>query len=455
MFALYKELTIVLTIKLKFMKNNYKKTAALLKSLIFLVLLFISYTGRSQTASFASPTGSTVSGTLTNPISSGTMCAGVYTFTNASTGATSYTWFTNPSTNVTISNAYAASPTFTFSNTTLVTYTISLIAGGAGPNAFTGQVIKVVATPTPVLSASSASICSGSATTLSVSQTFANYLWSNSATTQTTSVSPSTSTVYSFTTTLGGIPNFPLCTATNTININVTTTPTVLVSGNTTVCAGQSTTLFAQGASTYSWSNGPTTAINAITPSATATYTVDGFNGTCAGSKTISIIVNPLPFVAAFSSASLSCAGQPVILTASTSAASYTWSNGSSVYTISVSPTVTTTYSLTGTSAAGCVATAAIVQNVSACTGISNPSNNVSLVELYPNPTSGEIYMSMQKLEDNYSVEVYNNLGMLINKRNIESTVSKTDLTQQPDGIYYIRVIKEGKQVNVFRVIKN
>ncbi|MBA2612159.1 MAG: T9SS type A sorting domain-containing protein [Bacteroidetes bacterium] len=419
------------------MKKNYKRIRSFAKAFVLLGFILTGFSTSAQVASFTSPTGTTVSGPLSNPVSTGTMCAGVYTFTNASTAATNYTWFTTPSTSVTISNAFAASPTFTFSNTTLVTYTISLIASGSGPNAFTGQVIKVVAKPNPVLTSSSNTICSGASVTLAAGPALPNYLWSNSATTATTAVSPIVSTMYSFTTTLGGIANFPLCTSTSTINIGVTTTPTVLVSGQTTICAGQSTTLIAQGASNYIWSNGPVVAQNIITPTTTTNYTVNGSNGSCSGTKTLAVVVNPLPFIFAFSTSTLSCAGQPVVLTSSSSATSYTWSNGSNSFSTTVNPTVTTTYTLSGTSSQGCVGTTTISQSVSPCTGIAQAELKNNAVNVYPNPFSNKLTIVSEEKE---STEIYNSLGSLIYKSDTKENKIEVDLSTQPNGIYFVRI---------------
>jgi PKD repeat protein len=54
--------------------------------------------------------------------------------------------------------------------------------------------------------------------------------------------------------------------------------PTVSVSGNTSICAGSSTSLSAFGAQTYSWSSGATGSVIVVTPTANIIYTVIGSN---------------------------------------------------------------------------------------------------------------------------------------------------------------------------------
>ena len=68
--------------------------------------------------------------------------------------------------------------------------------------------------------------------------------------------------------------------------------PTIQISGNTQITAGNSTTLTASGASTYVWSNGETTAAITVAPTSTTTYTVTGttqYGCTATASKTVQV----------------------------------------------------------------------------------------------------------------------------------------------------------------------
>ncbi len=78
---------------------------------------------------------------------------------------------------------------------------------------------------------------------------------------------------------MGGIGT---CTnqATFTVNI-IPSSPTVSIIGSSTICPGQSITLKANGANTYIWNTGDTTASIIISPTVTTTYTVTGGVGTC------------------------------------------------------------------------------------------------------------------------------------------------------------------------------
>ncbi len=149
------------------------------------------------------------------------------------------------------------------------------------------------------------------------------------------------------------------CDSVVILTLTVNQLPTATISGNTTFCEGGSTTLTATGGATYTWSNGATTSATTVTNSGTYTVTVTDNNG-CTNTATTTVNVNPLPNVVINGNTSL-CQGSSSVLTA-TGADYYTWSTGAS------NPTVTVynagTYSVTGTSAAGCSKSASVTVTV-------------------------------------------------------------------------------------------
>jgi hypothetical protein len=137
----------------------------------------------------------------------------------------------------------------------------------------------------------------------------------------------------------------------------------ISISGTQTICAGQTTTLTASGASTYTWSNGATTAAVALSPTTTTVYTVTGTNSFgCATSQTVAVTVNPaVTITTSFNPNDTILVTNTTTITAS-GASTYTWYpaiglSATSGATVTASPTTTTTYTLAGTSAAGCVGT--------------------------------------------------------------------------------------------------
>ena len=148
----------------------------------------------------------------------------------------------------------------------------------------------------------------------------------------------------------GGIVNYVFF-----LNVNPTSTVTASAS-ITTVCQGQSVILTGSGASSYSWTGGVTDGV-AFVPATTTTYTVTGtITGCGSNTATQTITVNPIPVVTANASSLSICPGQSVTLTGG-GAATYSWASGV-INGVAFVPLSTATYTVTGTSAAGCTNTA-------------------------------------------------------------------------------------------------
>ena len=141
--------------------------------------------------------------------------------------------------------------------------------------------------------------------------------------------------------------------------VPVFVSPTIAIAGPSSVCNGSSITLTASGVSSYTWTAGPTTATNVVSPTTNTTYSVVGTNslGCVSNMATKSITVNALPTISVTSGAI--CSGSSFTMVPS-GASTYTFSSGSAV----VSPTSTSSYSVTGTNAAGCVSSPATVATI-------------------------------------------------------------------------------------------
>lgn len=145
------------------------------------------------------------------------------------------------------------------------------------------------------------------------------------------------------------------CSISNTVSVNQDITLPI-ISINTTsssICSGNSTTLTANGATTYSWNSGATTTSISVSPTLTTVYLVTGtgVNG-CSDIMTQTITVNSTPTLSILGNKNI-CKGSTSILTGS-GATSYTWNTGANTTSISVSPTITTTYTLNGDNGNGC-----------------------------------------------------------------------------------------------------
>jgi hypothetical protein len=146
--------------------------------------------------------------------------------------------------------------------------------------------------------------------------------------------------------------------STSHVFINAPIPTITLTSSKNSICIGDTITLKSYGTFTsYLWvaNNFGSLTGDSITEALMAnwTYTVTGTGAFgCTNSTTKTITVNPLPIIS-ISGDTLTCANRPVTLTV-VGANTYIWSNNSLTPTITVSPTVNTTYSVVGTNTNTC-----------------------------------------------------------------------------------------------------
>jgi hypothetical protein len=309
-------------------------------------------TGSNGTCASAITRTVTVTTTPTVSVNNASICAGQTAVVTAS-GATSYSWSTGA-----LTASISVSPGIT---------TVYTVTGTTGACTNVKTVTVSVGTA-PILSVNNATICPGNSAVLTASGA-TSYTWSTGALTASTSVSPLSLTVYTVTGNSGG------CNASITSTVNVNASPTVVVP-NGTICSGNSTVITASGAGSYTWSTGALTATENLSPVSTTIYTVTGSNGTCTDVKTMTVNVNATPTVVANNVAI--CGGGSTVVTAS-GATNYTWSTGAFTSSISVSPTITTVYTVTGNSGTSCNGITTVTVSVGTTPTVSI-SNNVQTI---------------------------------------------------------------------------
>lgn len=234
--------------------------------------------------------------------------------------------------------------------------------------------IEGIFAPSINMTAASQTINCGSSATLSASG--ANtYSWNTSTTSSSIIVSPLTSTNYVVTgTDLIG------CSMSKTVSVNVTPISVLITSSSQSICAGESATLTASGASSFSWTIGTntlTTATVIVSPTTTSAFLLVGSDPSgCTSATNGVVLVQPLPTVSINSNSNTICLGQSVSLNAN-GASSFQWVNtGASGNNIVDTPTLTTTYTVVGTSSAGCINESFRTVTVNSFTpSITNPSS--------------------------------------------------------------------------------
>ncbi len=266
-------------------------------------------------------------------------------------GCTTLNWY---GTNATGGTASSTGPTPTSVVAGTTTYYVSQTSalGCEGPRA----TLVVTINPLPIVTVNSPTICAGATAVLTAAGA-TTYSWTpSSSTANPYSVTPTVTTSYTVTGTLLGCVG----TAISTVTVN----PLPIITVNSpTICPTLTAVLTASGATTYSWSPGGSTANPlSVTPLSTTTYTVTGTTLGCVGTATATVTVSNSLTVTVNSQTI--CAGSTAVLTAS-GGTTYDWDAGTSTLNpYSVTPNVTTSYNVTGTSN-GCTGTAIATVTVS------------------------------------------------------------------------------------------
>ncbi|MDD5570187.1 MAG: PKD domain-containing protein [Bacteroidales bacterium] len=222
--------------------------------------------------------------------------------------------------------------------------------------------VKVIIDSINVTAGTSTTICLGNSVQLNASGAV-TYSWSPAAGLNQTNIrnpiaSPTVTTTYIVTgTSLKG------CTDTAKVVITVLPGTPINASPNQTICQGTSTVISATGGNSYTWNTGQTTSSITVNPTQTTTYTVTGINSCETITDNVIITVTPLPVANAGGDQNV-CSGTSVNLTA-TGGTTYSWSTGQIINSITVSPTLTTTYVVTVSTACGS-ATDDVVVTISA-----------------------------------------------------------------------------------------
>ena len=233
------------------------------------------------------------------------------------------------------------------------------------------QVTVNASIPTITISLSNTLTCAN--TTATTSAALPSYLWSGpSVVSGGTTANAIVDQPGNYTITVTDIPTG--CSATSNVNVtqDITLPSVAVISSPSIICSGNSSTLTANGALTYTWSTTQNTTSISVSPGTTSSYTVSGTgaNG-CINSAIETITVNTTPILSVTGNTNI-CKGSTSTLTAN-GAISYTWNSGANTTTISVTPTITTTYTLTGDNGNGCFSllpvTVSIIPN-KAITGI-------------------------------------------------------------------------------------
>ncbi|MBK7667784.1 MAG: T9SS type A sorting domain-containing protein [Sphingobacteriaceae bacterium] len=207
----------------------------------------------------------------------------------------------------------------------------------------------------------------------------------------------------------------------------------------------------------YLWSPAAgLSSVNTLTtvasPTTTTNYILTAANSVCTSTAAVSFTVSPLPTLSVTPNPSVLCTGNSATLTVG-GANSYNWTSVGTGSTIVVSPTVNTTYTVSGVDANGCIDSTTFVLTVSPCTGIDALLAGNSVVNVYPNPTTGLITLVISDVTKATELEVFDAIGKKVLTQTISNSQTLINMNELANGIYSYRVknsegyISQGKLV--------
>jgi hypothetical protein len=212
---------------------------------------------------------------------------------------------------------------------------------------------------------------------------------------------------------------------------------------NLTINNSSTATVTATACDSYTW------ALNGTTYTASGTYTYNGTNAAgCQLTTTLNLTINAV---------NISTTLTGITLTANASGASYQWidcNNGNTLIqgaiTQSFTPTVNGNYAV--------IVTTANCTDTSGCQAINSvgiDEMGASIIEVYPNPTSGKVQIILGEAYQNTSVKLINALGQELLHKTYISTKEITFEIEGAPGVYFLEIETTDQVLGRIRVIKN
>jgi Ig-like domain CHU_C associated len=318
-----------------------------------------------------------------------TICAGASSTLTATCATGTLTWYSNAALTTIVSSPVSPATTTTY-------YASCVNAGCKSPS----SAITVTVNPIPLaptITPTAFTVCAGNSTTLSAIGCSGTVNWFIQGSTTVVgtgasySPSPTVNTIYEAKCIIGTCTSSPSATATITV-VPIPTSPSISVS-KAAICTGQPVTLTGSTCASpavLSWfKNGSAVAFAtglsvSDSPTASTSYSANcsttGGAVSCAvpSTSTLNVTVNPLPGTPSITpSTSNICSGTSTTLTATGCVLpeTYSWSNGQTGASISVSPAATTSY------------TVKCVNATTGCDGLNSTASAVTVTTTPSNPT--------------------------------------------------------------------
>lgn len=410
---------------------NYQWTGGANDSVVFVPVSSATYTVTGTDALGCSNTDTiniVVNPLPATPIANDVIVCSLATIPNLTASGANVQWYDGTMVNVYTGNSFATGQT----QPGTYTYYVKDINTNTGCMSAMDSVVLSIKTSPPVPVANDLVVCFGNptATLYSTGTNISWYLNANLTGLVHTGTSFNTGQTAVGTYTYYITDSLPGCLSPSfdSVSLIINSAPSVPVANDVTICYGQNSMLTTTGNNPHWYSD--YTLINLVaignnyTPPQTSVgnypYYVVDFSGGCGNSATDTthLVINPNPLVTTNVTSIAIMNGNHTTLTAY-NASTYAWSpstglNTTTGATVIASPTVSTTYTVTGTNDYGCSNTTTVfveVDNV----GIDEVTVSIADLNIYPNPAIDEFSIEFSTtLNSPIEINLYNTLGQKI-----------------------------------------
>ena len=233
---------------------------------------------------------------------------------------------------------------------------------------------------------------------------------------------------------------------------------------NTVISAGTNS---ATGTYSYSWASPPFAGMSCPSGmscynnnvNTAGVYTVTIYDTTvpgCFSTNTMAVIQGTVLSIFLSGNDTI-CSGSSAYINASTFPSSppgsYTWSTGSNLNAINVTPSITTIYTVTVFNPInGCLGTSSFTVTVNACTGVKELNENTN-ISIAPNPNSGKFSVNVSVNIENGELKIINAIGQEVLKQNIKQGKTEVNASGFAKGIYYYVILQNKEPVNKGKIV--
>ncbi len=176
----------------------------------------------------------------------------------------------------------------------------------------------------------------------------------------------------------------------------------------------------------------------------TTFYVTDISCGATSSPAIIQFSNNASPTVAIVPAEYIVCQGASSTLFPS-GATAYTWTGIPATNSVQITPTITTTYTLTGALVNGCKGTATLTIFVDLCNSLAELKEKENVL-IFPNPSTEKIIL---KNIQNYRLTVYSSEGAIVYSANPDERETTMDVTSYAAGIYLFVFDQEGERKTI------